>query len=322
MITDFEEFVQGLGVDTKSAGKDVGYNDFNVDCPYCGYDKHLGIHRQSGYINCWVCQFDGIVPRPRIADLVALWAGVPLPVARDMLRRAKGYGVPKPQMPHASQVVWPSGCSSFSQPANRHDRDLAYTYLKRRGVTTDDIDEHRLMFTPRVVSRREDEPSYAGRIIMPVTLGGEAVNWVGRDYTGTQKLKYKNAITTMAVVPMSALLWGLDKFIASGERWLRLCEGIFDAMTLGVVGASVQKSTLSVDQLALIGRAKPEVVSVIFDPATGVDRHVKARALAALYDISAFVNRVKLVELTGGDVAELGADKVLRAEREAKFWAI
>jgi hypothetical protein len=187
----------------------------------------------------------------------------------------------------------------------------------------DDIDEHGLLFTPRVVSNRPvDEPDYSGRILMPVTMSNIVVNWVGRDYTGTQKLKYKNAITTMVVTPMSSLLWGLDKFIASGERWLRLCEGIFDAMTLGVVGASVQKSKLSIDQLALIGRAKPEAVSVIFDPATAVDRHVKARALAAVYDISTFVSRIKLVELDGGDVAELGADKVLRAEREAKFWAI
>lgn len=330
MTYDLEAFVQSLGIDTKAAGVDVGYNDFNVDCPFCGYDKHLGIHRLTGQINCWVCGFDGVKPRPTLLTLVMQWADVPKPVARSMLRRARGSAQAKPPMPHSVQVVWPERSilfdSSVAAPY-RHDRDIAYTYLKARGFTTGDIRHHGLLFTPR---RHHRDPNserahedYWGRVIFPITLGNLTVNWVGRDYTGAQKkLKYKNAMTTMSVVQISSLLWGMDDFVKSGERHLRVCEGIFDAHTLGQVGVSVQKSKLSGQQLTLIRRAKPEAVSIIFDPATNVDRYVKSRALAAAQDVSAYVRRIKLVELVGGDIAELGATATFKAEEEATWLAI
>ncbi len=311
MPTDLVDFVESLGIDLKQAGVDVGYNDFNVDCPYCGYDKHLGIHRDTGQINCWVCGFEGIRPRPQLLDLVMLWMDAPRPGARAALKRARGFGQPKPAMPHADVAVWPADCMLFHQPetkAHRHDRDLAYSYWKSRGFTTDDISEYDVRFTAR------GQDDYAGRIIFPVTLGGKTVNWVGRDYTGRRKPKYKNARTDSTVIKMSSLLWGLDRFISARERHIRLCEGIFDAMTLGRIGVSVQKSKLSPEQLGLIRRLKPHAVTVIFDPATAVDRYVKARALKAAQDISAFIGRVKLVELVGGDVADLGAQEVLRVE--------
>jgi hypothetical protein len=315
VIADLEAFVQSLGVDTKSAGTDVGYNDFNVDCPYCGYDKHLGIHRETGQLKCWVCDFDGVRPRPSLVHLVALWAAVPLPVARSMLRGVRGTAQPKPAMPHAVTVQWPEWCSKFAhaRPEHRRDRDEAYTYLKHRGVTINDIQEHGLRFTPR------GREAYAGRVIIPVTLGSMTVNWVGRDYTGNGRPKYKNALTTMTVVQMSSLLWGMDAFVTGGERHLRVCEGVFDAMALGQIAVSVQKSKLSPQQLKLIRAAQPEAVSIIFDPATEVDRYVKARALSAAHDVSAYVTKVKLVELTGGDVADLGPKATLEAERSAPW---
>lgn len=319
MTTDLEAFVQSLGIDTKSSGTDVGRNDFNVDCPFCGYSKHLGIHCETGQVNCWVCGFDGVKPRPTLVSLVMHWACVPAPVARNMLRRVRGWTRSLPVTPHSAKVIWPDDCVHFDSPgaiSYRHDRDIAYTYLKTRGVTVNDIRQHGLLFTPR------GRGSYSGRVIFPITLNNIVVNWVGRDYTGHHKLKYKNALTTMVVVQMSSLLWGMDDFIKSGESHLRVCEGILDAMTLGQIGVSIQKSKLSPPQLALIRRAKPKAVSIIFDPVTAADRYVKARALAAAYDISAYIRRVKLVELTGGDVNELGATKVLEIEGKAAWLMI
>ena len=42
-MLDIKAILDELGVDFKSSGKNVGPNDVNIDCVFCGADKHLGI---------------------------------------------------------------------------------------------------------------------------------------------------------------------------------------------------------------------------------------------------------------------------------------
>ena len=42
-MIDIKAILGELGIDYKESGKNVGPNDVNIDCVFCGADKHLGI---------------------------------------------------------------------------------------------------------------------------------------------------------------------------------------------------------------------------------------------------------------------------------------
>ena len=69
-MIDIVACLDSLGIDMKRSGKNVARNDVNVDCPWCGADKHLGIHRQTGLLNCWVCNLEDHDRYPSFAGLI------------------------------------------------------------------------------------------------------------------------------------------------------------------------------------------------------------------------------------------------------------
>ena len=65
-------YLDSRGVDYRTGGKNVGANDINICCFWCGEERyHMGIHKSKGFLHCWVCGFEGLDKYPSFLDLIA-----------------------------------------------------------------------------------------------------------------------------------------------------------------------------------------------------------------------------------------------------------
>lgn len=100
----------------------------------------------------------------------------------------------------------------------------AWNYLQERNVTEGQVRKKRIGFCA--------SGPYAYRIIFPIwDTEKKLVGWVGRDWTGKQELKYKNAPGMKRVWYGG---WRLKKL--SNLAPLVLCEGIFDVLAIERTG--------------------------------------------------------------------------------------
>ena len=56
-----ENYLDDLGVDYISEGKNVSSGWIEINCPFCGQDpsKHLGINLETGLFHSWCCNETG-----------------------------------------------------------------------------------------------------------------------------------------------------------------------------------------------------------------------------------------------------------------------
>lgn len=120
-------------------------------------------------------------------------------------------------------------------PIKRGERDYwetkAYKFLKKRNVTDTQIIRHRIGYSMR--------KPLAGRIIIPIYVGGKLTGVVGRDFTGKDDPPYKNSLGNKSVfnLPRKKNHIGV------------LMEGVFDALAVERVSRGEW------DSMALLGHA-------------------------------------------------------------------
>lgn len=300
--------LDAIGVDMKRSGKNVARNDVNIDCPWCGADKHLAIHRQTGLLNCWVCNLEGHDKYPSFVNLIMELESVTYIVAVELINQHM-------TDEEAATELWvrprrtklPDGAQHFDYPQNEAARDIAYSYLYNRGFRKRQIRQYKLLFTPL-----ETGDDYFGRIIIPIFDQGVLASWTGRDYTGRSPLRYNNCKVENSIMRVKELLYGIDDF--KGKH-CRLVEGPFDAMTIGSTALCVFRAKISREQRKRLLSLGLDSISLIFDYGDGV-----ANAIKIAEDLSPFVPKIKVVELGAKDVAELGVWLTLRTEERTPYF--
>lgn len=98
---------------------------------------------------------------------------------------------------------------------NTKDENLALIYLRKRGITNDIIKKYHIGYTNFYTPDFRDK----ARIIIPsYDSSGELNYWVGRDYYGKSKLKYRNPDTpkTSIVFNEGLVNWGEDVTLVEG----------------------------------------------------------------------------------------------------------
>lgn len=310
VISLFDE----IGVDYRVRGTNVAANDINIDCPWCGDSrKHLAVHRQKGYLNCWVCGLEGESPRPTLVDLIMeldgcsrVEAGILVKEFREdnIHRRRQNELAEKGVKKDREGVSLPPGSVPLSSKGHQVAR--ARIYLAARGFGVERLERYGV----RVCV----SGFYAGRVIVPVYFRGELVSWLGRDYTGCSKLRYRNCPVAKAAMRNKDILYGFD-LVEPGGR-LMIVEGVTDVWRMDdgeTIAAFTNK--LHRNQLRLIIRdIRPRRVVFAFDGE--YDSYVHARkAASALYPL---VEELKILNLEGRDVAERGRDEIYRLEMEAE----
>ena len=325
MKINVRQYLDFIGVDYKSHGKNVGPNDINIDCPWCGADKHLGIHKNRGSLNCWVCNLHEARSQlgryPTFLDLICELEGIDRRVAFGRLNDYSDKYAPEPEEEtwvRPEKTDLPPFTTSFDAPSNpfnshlRHliqYRDWAYGYLKSRGFGVKTIQKYGLLFTPPGSQHPSD-----GRIIIPVYFKGKLVSWLGRDYTDSQQRYYNNP-APLSVERMRDIFYGWDYFMESGAKKVQMVEGAFDVWRLGDAALGLLRSRLSRQQLKLLLSANVESIAII------LDRDAFGKAVNIAADASAFFNRLKVVDLPDDrDVADRDAAEIFGLIRETPQW--
>lgn len=213
-------------------------------CPFCierGESPdtrfRLGVNYLTGKAHCFNCHWssDDIVFTARslaAAGEVDIRGSA---VTQQRERRARTEPKPAPEPTYLKNL--PEGYErfTFSSPFERAARD----YIMDRGITKDQIERWQIGYALM--------GDYAGRVIIPVVHGDVIAGVVGRDYTGTSDLRYKNSESLRGVFGMK------------GNIYATISEGAMDALRIepivpGEDSIALFGSSISDEQMDLLRR--------------------------------------------------------------------
>lgn len=204
-------------------------------CPMCNHHKQkLSINIKKDKYKCWVCDFCGVSIRSLIKkfgkDYLLKWDE-----ASGYLRELADSDIKKLIVSSEDiqkEILFLSLPDEFnSLVADEYplSASMALSYLKRRGITKDDI----FMWKIGYAARGE----YADRIIIPSFNSRGNINYyVGRSYSNNFR-KYLNP-------PVSKNDIIFNELYLDFKKPLILVEGIFDAIVAGENAVPILGSTL------------------------------------------------------------------------------
>lgn len=185
-------------------------------CPVCKhYKRKLEINLETGQWHCWTCNIKG-------AHLGSFLTKVKASKTyRDRLAKLTGdlrVAARSRKTPDPTDVILPEEFFPLSQPRKSFEYKNALAYLKRRGITMEDILRYNIGYC-------EDGP-YAFHIVIPsYDAAGNLNFFVGRRYYETEgTIPFKKPQVPMELV-------GFESFVNYSEP-LNLCEGAFDAIAI------------------------------------------------------------------------------------------
>lgn len=227
--------------------KDTDQYQFN--CPCCAEENggkpdnkyNLEVNLKLGKYNCWKCgDTDGT--KGNIRYLVKKY-GTPLLYKRykdeiTFLIKSKMYDInlfsAKKEEEDETFITLPR---TFSKIDLSNCPDTLRKYLEKRKIDQNIIDKFNIGYT----SWNEYERMMRNRIIIPsYDEYGDLNYWVGRDFTGTQKIKYKNCDSDKKkiIFQESHINWDFD---------IILCEGAIDCLypvnAISMLGKKLTKDT-------------------------------------------------------------------------------
>lgn len=311
-MIDIKSLLDDLGIDYKEGGKNVGANDVNIDCPFCGADKHLGINRKNGKVNCWVCEFEdvdfyweGERRKPTLAKVLVESTGEKW---RDVKKAMEDWGWEPWVEGNKAMNMEVRICRLPKGSKPIEESPAAMEYLEKRGFDSYTARKYNLMVS--------DHKSYAGRIIIPVYFGGVLVNYTARDFTGKSDNRYKNAPLFYTVNRLKETLYNYDTAIRNPiHNHIYVLEGATDVWAIGEDSVGVFKSSLSPHQRNLLLSCGVTSLTIAFDPGA------YSRALKAAEELEPFYPKLKVLKLEGDkDVAELGRKQILHIEKNTDYF--
>lgn len=228
------EALEDRGIEYKNRPKE---NEIMIWCPFCEDNglEHtdefkLGVNVADGRMHCFRCEAN-----PSVDDLAEKLELGECEAAQELRKKKKGKKEKLvTALPEDFEVLNPSDKGDYWTRQ-------AYKYIHRRNVTDRQIREKQIGYS--LVG------DYKYRIIIPVYYKKKLEGFVGRDFTGRQKPKYKNSIGDRSIynVPQH-----------KGKAAV-LVEGVFDALAVergvgsfGIDGLAVFGHTLTDRQLEML----------------------------------------------------------------------
>lgn len=202
-----------------------GWQSYN--CPYCAvnsgvdndgkYNLETNVEH-GGIFHCWKCEARGKLSKLikdfgnsyQLSEYREILNTIRSSALYQLDRRTEGVETIEVEQ----SVALPSAC--FRIDVER--KNLPLEYLRSRGITDDIIQRFNISFTEYFA----DEFIERNRIIIPsYDVNGELNYWVGRDYTGKNKVKYCNA-----KVPKTNIIF--NEGLINWYENITLVEGPFD----------------------------------------------------------------------------------------------
>jgi DNA primase len=269
-----EDYLKSIGVTYRTSGKNIGEGWIGVQkCPHCLDTRfHFGIHKDTEIYSCWVCKRSGnILSFIMLVEEVSYFQALKIYENFTLFTEKKSASLleaieqvrNKPIVPKLEDIskkqplVLPESIVPLKKALSSFQ--ILNKYLHDRGFDAHDIENWGDTWLCT-------NGKYSGRIIFPVYLYGELVNYVGRTIVNNP-LRYMNCPNTEAILPIKDCLYNYDKLQQGGK--VVICEGIFDVlktqklMNRAVIGLFGKQ--LSNNQLLLLSKKNPSVIDLFLD---------------------------------------------------------
>lgn len=268
-------------------------DEYLFACPFCSSTKKkLSINIVSNKWKCWVCGSKG-------GHII--WLLKKLNVAKPLLQKFKEelgeaeiqkYKVTTSevtlQLPHEYKPLW--------KVEKSYQYYHAISYLKNRGITTNDILRYRIGYCT--------EGPYAHRIILPSYDRNHQLNYFTARLFYPEGMKYKNPPVSKNVIVFENMVdW---------DEPVILCEGMFDAITLRR------------NVIPLLGKNIPKVLehalveNHVKDLIIFLDEDARTDALKLERHLSQYNMNVRVVLTEGKDASDMGFEKAWEEIATAK----
>jgi DNA primase len=266
---------QILGTYTQQA------DEYLFHCPFCHHaKKKLSVNISNNKWKCWTCGSKG-------GHII--WLLKKLNIPKELVQQFKEV------LGDEDIKIYKSTTAEFKlflpleyKPLWKSEKSYSYlnaiSYLKNRGIRTDDILRYRMGYC-------ETGP-YAGRIIVPSYDSNNQLNYFTARSFYEGGMKYKNPPVTKNIICFENMVDWNDQII--------LCEGMFDAISLRrnaipLLGKTIPKN---LEQALLQNKVKTVVIFLDEDAqsdAMKLEQHLKQ------YDMN-----VSVVLTKGKDAADMG----------------
>ncbi len=266
-------------------------------CPFCNhYKKKLEINLDTQLWECWVCHARGRSIRSLFKQLRVIQFYYD--ELYQIIGKSRSHKPKETEEP--SQILsLPIEFQSLVTYSKSLEYACAYTYLKGRGVTKEDILRYNIGYC--------EQGEYAKRIIIPSYDGNGNLNFFSSRTYNDNLYKYKNP-------PWSKDIIGFQLLINWGEP-VTLVEGAFDAISVRKNAIPLFGTTMSNMLKEAIVQNSVERVNILLDN----------DALKKAIEIYDFIEKlqvneidVHLIKLDDKDPSVLGFEKVNEIINESK----
>lgn len=326
----YKILVEFLG-ESKQGVYDKDVFQYQFSCPRCidecgdseKMKYHLDVNIKEGVFKCWKCSSKHDEMQGKLGKLIKMYGGA------ELYKRYKKE-IHSIKDAHLYELNDFSGLTISYEP-NTYVRlpktfkrvnisvcrDKRLTdYLEKRKITQDVIDKYTIGCT----TWEEEDYSMRNRLIIPsYDEFGDLNYYIGRDFTGKSKLRYKNcdADKKEIIFQESLVCW---------DSTIYLCEGVFDAMRFPSNGISMLGKGLTTDCVLykkIMERANADVVIVL----DGDTCETETKRIYRILNMGRLNGRVKYIDLWNGiskykDISEVyeyeGKSGVARILRQAK----
>jgi len=226
-----------------------------VACPFCGdksgsHHKHFYINTRRGLYHCWLCGAKGTIDylckvEPRLCRLLES-KGLIVSVVQELQRKK----ISKKEI-----ILNELEKVSLTTLHKGGGLERAYEYLKKRGMTEEEIEWWNARWSWR-------KPEY---VLFLCVEGREVVHYIGRRVRGGGKVKWwlpsKQEAAEQGLLPKGEVVFAIDK-VKRGS-YVIITEGIFDAIALN--GVALLGKHASEKQLKKILSLNPKEVIIALD---------------------------------------------------------
>jgi len=167
-----------------------------------------------------------------------------------------------------NELVLPKGLKYFSEVKDGIIRNKAYRYLEKRKISKEIIDELGYIYS--------GDSDFNERIFIPFYESGKLVYFLARDFTGNNKVRYKNP----SGINSKEFVYNVDNI----KEEVVICEGIIDALSLdNQIAVPLMSADIGKIQVVKILDKEPKRVIIVPDnDETGA--RTLAKNIALIYE--------------------------------------
>jgi DNA primase len=304
-IFDHRAWLEYLGIEYYTKGSNVGKGWIGINCPFCSdgdTGNHLGIREENKVIKCFRCKTKG-----NIITLIKKLQGEKQ-LSKTLKRFTNGNSHTNLPKHHTNTLF----CSECVLPKKSTTKILVQhgNYLKNRKYSPKKLYEKYNLHSVNIC------PYWGHRIIIPIYNRKKLITFIGRDITGTAKIRYKACPKEKSVIDTKGLIYNLH---TATDR-LILVEGVTDVWRIGNGCGAIMGTEFDNRQILHIINSNIKEVFILFDNDVVGKQAAKIWGAALSAFISTYIINLEIFNIEDPDDLEINDVNNLRKEIFGKIY--